>query len=95
MPNIKVVRVVANERTPLYAPIAARLITLENADPSKGFSFSGTTGYDQRDIAPGFGLPIEVPSGIREGDLLGYVQGGVIVVSVGIGLAQRVSAPTT
>lgn len=72
---------------------------MENADPLSGFSYrSHAELFDsQRDIAPGFGVEVNAGTsrGFRAGEAVGQVKGGLIVVSVGMGLAQRLTVPLT
>lgn len=95
MANIRVFRISASDWTDVMLPISASRLVLENDDPAKGFSYrSHADKFDSnREVQRGFGIEIEVPRGIRANEAIGQVKGGVIVVSVGMSLAQRVAVP--
>ena len=93
MPNIVTSRLIADDWTPLYAPVPCYSIVVENADPELGFqtrSIGEPAG--ERTIQPGMGIEIHGDgSSLQPTELLCYVKGGEIVISAGMSLQFRTS----
>lgn len=96
MPNVRVFSITANDWTAISLPIACTKFCLENADSGKPFQYRSHAEFDaERTVAAGSGIEIDTNSSraFQPGDNVGQVKGGVIVVSIGVGLAQRLTIP--
>jgi hypothetical protein len=94
MANVRITRIVADNWTDVLLPVAASSFVLENNDPAKGFSYrSHAEFYDShRDIAAGCGVEINTSGrAFRAEEVVGQVKGGLIVLSIGVSLTQRLA----
>jgi len=94
MPNIVTSRLIADDWTPLYAPVPCYRLVVENADPSLGFETRtyGTDPPTERTVQPGMGIEIDGDgSSLQPTEALLDVRGGEILIHCGMSLAQRIS----
>ena len=92
MANVRITRLRADDWTDLNLEISGSPVTLQNADPSKGFSYRSHANdpFSQLDIAPGYGLEFETT--VRSGQTLGQIKGGQIIICTGMKLPRPINS---
>ena len=92
MPNIMITHLQADDWAALRPPCPCSSFFVQNADTALGFQFRANNDEIDTEItiAPGYALPIGPASNMNSEDIVGYVKGGELIISVGLGVPMPV-----
>lgn len=93
MPNIMVVRLLADDWTELKPPCACGMLVVQNASLDFGFQFRAKNDNVATEISysKGFAVPIGNGYTMPPDETVGWVKGGELIISVGLGLPMPIA----